>query len=192
MRIYKLIIIGIMLLLIPIVLALDNCKGRMNENEIPCLLLLPVNQTTTACNTLEVEVYNNGSTFVYRQTMAIYSPFKCNATFNQTDFDTYTGQYGTKDTFTIVVEEDENQQYYLYVVVLIIFFILIGLGHYLDEGTFTIMAGILAMIIGLNIFTNGFPNLVNDFLRNGITVVIWGIGAYLILKPSMEFFEEWN
>jgi len=121
-----------------------------------------------------------------------YNSFKCNITFNQTDFDTYTFRYETCDTGTIVVEEDENQQYYLYVVILIIFFILVGLGHYLDEGVFTMMAGILAMIIGINIFTNGFPNLVNDFLRNSITVVIWGIGAYLILKPAMKFYEEWN
>lgn len=192
MRIYSLILI--MLLMIPLVIALDlkNCKGRMNENEIPCLLLLPVNQTTTPCNTLVTSFYNNGSTLVYTQTMAIYNSFKCNNTFNQTDFDTYTFKYGTGDTGTIVVEEDENQQYYLYLVVLIILFILVGLGHYLDEGIFTILAGILAMVIGLNLYNNGFPNLVNDFLRNAITAVIWGIGAYLILKPSMKFYEEWK
>ncbi len=190
----KTIILTVLIvLLVPTIIAeLDNCKGIMFENEIPCLLLLPVNQTTTPCNELQVLTYNNGSTLVATETMAIYSPFKCNATFRQTTFGTYTGQYGTEDTFTIVVEEDDFQQYYLYVAVLIVFFILVGLGYFLNEGVFTMIAGILAIIIGINIFNNGFPNLVNDFLRNSITVVIWGVGAYLILVPAMKMFDEWR
>ncbi len=182
-----------LILIVPSVMAeLDNCKGTMFQQDIPCLLLLPVNQSITSCNTLDVLVYNNGSTLLYTQTMAIYSPFKCNATFNQTAFGTYTFQYGTEDTGSIVVEEDRFQQYYLYVAAFIVLLSLVGLGFWKHDGTLMTIAGMWAMIIGINIFINGFPNLTNTFLRNGMTLIMWGIGAYLIILPGMEFFEGDN
>ncbi|KKN11188.1 hypothetical protein LCGC14_1028920 [marine sediment metagenome] len=188
----KLILIILVILIIPIVIAIDNCKGTMFQQDIPCLLLLPVNQSVNPCNTLTTEVYNNGSTLLYTQTMAIYSPFKCNNTFNQTTFGTYTFQYGTGDTGSIVVEEDRFQQYYLYIAAFIVLLTLVGLGFWKHEGIFIMIAGILAMIIAINIFVNGFPNLTNEFLRNGMTLIVWGIGAYLIMLPGMEFFENWG
>lgn len=186
------ILILVLILIVPLVYSLENCKGTMFQQDIPCLLLLPVNQSVTPCNTLTTKVYNNGSTLLYTQTMAIYSPFKCNNTFNQTDFGTYNGQYGTGDTFTLVVEEDRFQQYYLYVAAFIILLSLIGLGFWKHDGTFMTIAGMFAMIIGINIFVNGFPNLTNTFLRNGVTLIMWGIGAYLVMLPGMEFFENWG
>ena len=179
------------LITIPIAIALDNCKGTMFQQDIPCLLLLPVNQSTTPCSTLDVSVYSN-ATLLYTQEMAIYNPFKCNATFNQTSFGTYTFQYGTGDTGTIVVEEDDNQQFFLYIASFVALLSLVGLGFWKHEGVFIMIAGILSMIIGINIFINGFPNLTNDFLRNGMTLIMWGIGAYLIMLPGMEFFEGEN
>ncbi len=188
------IIIGLMvLMLIPIVYAIDdNCKGTMDENDIPCLLLLTVNQSVTPCNTLTTLVFDNGSTLAYRQAMHQYNSFKCNNTFNQTAFGTYTILYETGDTGTIVIEEDEFQQYYLYLAVILVFFILVILGYIKGIGEFTMIAGMLAMIIGVNVFTNSFPNLTNDFLRNSITVIIWGVGAYLIIAPAAELFEKWK
>ena len=181
-----------LILIVPLAYGLQNCKGTMFQQDIPCLLLLPVNQSTTPCNTLDTKVYNNGSTLLYTQTMGIYSPFKCNNTFNQTTFGTYTFQYGTGDTGSIVVEEDRFQQYYLYVTAFIILLSLIGLGFLKHDGTLMTIAGMFAMIIGINIFVNGFPNLTNTFLRNGVTLIMWGIGAYLVMLPGMEFFENWS
>ena len=163
----------------------------MLTNDIPCSILLSVNTSETPCNTLDVKVYT-GDISLYNQTMIQHNNFKCNATFNQTDFGTYTYQFGSGDTGSIVVEEDLNQQYYLYVVVLIIFFILIWIDYKVEDGIFTMIAGMLAMIIGINIFINGFPNLTNTFLRSGITTILWGVGAYLIIIPGMRFFEEWK
>ena len=93
-----------------------------------------------------------------------------------------------------VVQECEgvSEEYQLYVVVSIIFFILVGLGYYYEIGEFVMIAGILAMIIGINIFNYGFPHLSNEFLRNAIVMIIWGVGAYLIIAPAIEFFENWR
>lgn len=186
----------VLILIVPFISAesaeLNNCKGTMFQNEIPCLLLLPVNQLVTPCNTLTTSVYNNGSTLLYTETMGIYSPFKCNNTFRQTDFGTYTGQYGTEDTFTIVVEEDKNQEVYLYIFSLIIFFILIGIGYGKDIAEFVMIAGMLAVVIGIALIIYGFPNLTSVFLRNSVAIIFWGVGAYFILEPAMDFFERWK
>lgn len=188
----KLTIIGIVfLLLVPIVFSLDDCKEIMYPSEVPCLLLLPVNTTTTPCNTLNVSVYNI-STLLYAEIMHEYNPFKCNATFNQIAFGTYTFQYSTGDTGTIIIEEDEKQQYYLYVIGVFIFFLLVGIGYWKEDDIFIMIAGIIAMVIGINLFVYGFPNLTNAFIKNAIVLAIWGIGAYLILAPAMKFFESWK
>ena len=176
------------LLIVPIATALENCKGTMFQEDIPCLLLLPVNQSVTPCNTLITSIYNNGSTLLYTETMAIYNPFKCNNTFYNTSFGTYTGQYGTGDTFTIVVEEDKTQEVYLYIFSLIIFFILVGIGYGKEIAEFVMIAGMLAVVIGIALIIYGFPNLTNVFLRNSVAIIFWGVGAYLILEPVMDFF----
>jgi len=54
------------------------------------------------------------------------------------------------------------------------------------------IGGILAVGIGINISINGFPNLTNAFLKHFASVTTWGIGAYLILAPAMNFFEKWR
>ena len=38
----KTILLFLIILMIPIAMALENCKGTMFENDIPCLILLPV------------------------------------------------------------------------------------------------------------------------------------------------------
>lgn len=183
------ILLIILILIIPIVMALDECKGTMLINEIPCLVLLPY---TGDCTTIGIRFYNNGSTLLDDRLMAQYSPFNCNQTFNYTSLGTYTFNHSTGDTGSLVLEEDDDQQYYLYLVTLIIFFILVITGYHYDIDEFIMISGILAMIIGINLFNNSFPNLINDFLKNSIVVVIWGVGAYLILVPAMKFYEEWR
>ena len=188
----KTILLIAVILLIPIVYSLENCKGTMFSNDIPCAIFLPVNTTTTPCNTIDVSVFNNGSTLIYTEIMDELNSFNCRGTFNQTTIGTYTFLFSTEDSGSIDIVEDENQQYYLYVVILIIFFILVGIGYWKQIGELVIIAGMIAIGVGINIFTNGFPNLVNEFLRNFASVILWGVGVYLLFAPAMEFFESWG
>lgn len=183
------LLIIISLVLINVVSALEECESVMETNDIPCLILLPY---TGNCTTMGMRFYNNGSTLLDDRIMAQFNPFYCNQTFNFTTFGSYTFNYSTGDTGSILVQGDENQQYYLYIVALIVFFVLAGIGYWLDEGVFIMVSGVLAMVIGINLHNYGFPNLTNDFLRQAIVLVIWGVGAYLILVPAMKFFEEWR
>ena len=180
-----------MLALIPLVSAIDECKGTMHNNEVPCLLLIE-NSSSNPCSTMTVSIYSNESGLIYTQQMDQYSPFLCNGTFNITTYGTYTHQYSSKDTGSIIIEEDVDNRYYLYVITLIIFFILFGLGYKLEDPNFIIISGMVAIVMAINLFLNGFPNLVNEFLKNGIVIVLFGIGAYLVLVPSIEQFEAWR
>ncbi len=183
------IILGIVFLLIPLVFAIDECKGTMNNNEVPCLVILPVNISTTACNTVQVSFYND-SIFLNVQTMEEYSPFSCNATFNYTEFGTYIFNYSTGDSGSIVIEEDVDNRYYLYVISLAVLFILLGIGYVTEEKFFVILSGMLSCVIALNLFLNGFPGLTNEFLKNGIVIIFAGMGFYFILAPSLEYLER--
>jgi len=178
-----------LILSISLVYSLDECKGTMLTNEIPCLVLLPY---TDDCTTVGIRFYRNGSTLLGDRLMAQYSPFACNQTFNYTSFGTYTFNYSSGDSGSIVIEEDENQELYLYLFAFFVYFVLVGIGYWKEEGTFLMIAGILAMIIGINIFNNGFPNLTNEFLKNSMVVIIWGVGAITLFFPIMEFFENWR
>jgi len=179
------------ILILPLAQAIDECSGNMHYDEVPCLLLLPVNTSTTACNTVSASIYNE-STLLYTQTMHDYTSFLCNATFINTGYGTYSVTYSTGDSASLVVEEDENNIYYFYVTVFFIFFALLALGFYTTQPIFIILSGMLAMVTAVNLWIRGFPNLTNTFLINSIVIIVAGIGFYLVLVPSIQFFEEWK
>jgi len=88
---------------------LEECKGILTKQESPCYLLL-TNTSGVNCNTINVSVYNNASTFLYKEIMSPYSPFKCKATFNQTALGTYTFEYRSTvslDTGSIIIQKSE-------------------------------------------------------------------------------------
>lgn len=178
--------------LIASVMALDECRGTMNNNEIPCYILLPIEPTTQICSDINVTFYKNATEFLYNQTMSNFSYFNCNATFNGTSYGTYTFYYTTGDSGSIIVQEDVDNRYYLYLVFIVVFLSLIGLGYYKQENIFVILGGFMACAIALNLFLNGFPNLTNDFLRNTISIILSGLGFYFIIAPSIDYFENWR
>lgn len=187
----KLVLLIMIFILASSVLGIEECKGTMHNNEVPCLILLPTDQSVYPCININVSVYKNASIFVYNQTMQQYSYFTCNATFTQTDYGTYTFYYNsTGDSGSIIIQEDVDNRYYLYVIFIFVLIALILLGYYKQENIFVILGGFMACAIALNLFLNGFPNLTNDFLRNTISIVLAGIGFYFIIGPSISYFES--
>ncbi len=86
-----------------IVSALEECRGTITDEEVPCLVLLPVNTTIIDCTTLSTSFFNNASTLLYTQDMGTFNSFLCNATFNQSALGTYTFSYSTGDSGSIIV-----------------------------------------------------------------------------------------
>jgi len=96
-----------------------------------------------------------------------------------------TDSQRTKD----IIQADD---YYLYIVIFICFVTLLGLYYYLDDPVFGMLAGILAVITAVGINNIGFLNLTNTFLKQGIVDVLWGIGAYYIIVPSLKMINDWG
>ena len=171
--------------------ALDECKGVVNNNDLPCEVLLPINTSITACNTINLSFFTN-ATLLDSNFMIQKNPSICAGNFTQTTFGTYLIIYSTGDSGSITVEEDINNTFYLYVVSTIIFFILLSLGFYLEDNVPIILSGMLSVALAVNLFINGFPNLTNDFLKQGIVIVLAAIGFYFILAPSLQEMENWK
>lgn len=186
----------ILLTLIPII------EGICCEKNKNCVIAETCQDA--ACGDCRITVYNRSGTVKIEQTdMAKTTEYlyTFNASTNLNNYGTYPYTINCSndricqgDCHVEVVQEceGENEEFYLYIVALIVFFILLGLGYYFEEGVFIMIDGMLVTIIGIVIFIYGFPNLTNIFLKNSISIVLWGVGAYLILAPAMEFFENWG
>ncbi len=180
-------LLGIFLVLAITTNALNECKGTIKSDESPCIVVVPVNTSATACTSLTAQFYVNGSQNLYNQTMHEFSPFACNATFNQSSPATYPIFFTNGDSASIIVEENVDNLFYLYLVGLLVMFSLIGLGYYVEDKTFTIVGGMLSCIMALHLFSQGFPGLTDSFLRQGIIILLAGIGFYFIIAPSLDY-----
>lgn len=155
-----------------------------------------------ACGNCSIIVYNrSGTTMISRTSMEVVNPYlyTYNASTNLSNYGTYPYAINcTNDKICqgvcqveVVQEcEGENEEFYLYIVSFVIFAILVYLGYHYGIGIFVMIAGMLATIIGIVIYIYGFPNLTNDFLKYSIAIIIWGVGAYFILAPALEYFKE--
>lgn len=161
---------------------LDECPsgGVINQDDVPCLILLPY---TSDCASLDVSFYN-GSTILNTIKMFNYSPIECNATFNYTDIGTYTGNYSTGDSFSLIVEEGNNMILLYYLVLAFIIGLLI-LSIWQQDTTLASISAILMMVMGVYIGAQGFATL-NNMVTNGLAIALIGIGAYVMLKVNIE------
>lgn len=108
----KWIIILMVLLIVPIVSALEECKRTMNADDIPCVLITLKKSIwiyEDDCDTYTVNTYNSNVTLLDTQTLGTYSTTgRCNSTFNYTTQDSYLLNYSSGDSAIIIVEEDNN------------------------------------------------------------------------------------
>lgn len=125
----------LILLIIPLVFAtgqIEECKGTVDTDELPCQVLLPYNGD---CTTLSVSFYN-ATEFIYQAEMGVYSPFKCNATFNETSVGTYVFNYTTGDSGSIIVEEGVRMSFFnltVYLVFMGVGLLFIAFMHIFDN-----------------------------------------------------------
>jgi len=189
-------IILLMILLIPVVYGICCEKGKKCIISEIC--------QDAACGDCRITVYNrSGTVKIPQDDMEEISSYLYTFNISKDTLDYGTYPYAINCTNNKICQgvclvevmqecEGENEEYIFYMVSIGIFFVLVILGWWKTEGIFIMIAGMLAMIIGIALFIYGFPNLTNEFLKNVIVVVIWGTGAYLILVPAMEFFESWK
>ncbi len=111
MKIKCLIVILLVLMIVPIVYALQECTGIMNPSDMPCSIISSW-QFPDACNTYTIQVYNQTPTLLRNATMDTYGiTARCNITFgvdgNETKIGSYLLNWSSGDSAKIIVEADE-------------------------------------------------------------------------------------
>lgn len=92
--------------------ALPVCEESiLDETDIPCYVLLPLNNSATICTTVTASYYLN-TTFLYSQSMNDYTSFLCNSTFNQSAIGDYTIYFSTGDSGKINVLEATEMMFF--------------------------------------------------------------------------------
>lgn len=166
--------------------AIDECKGTLDQDEVPCMILLPANTTSTDCTLINVTVYNE-SVHIYNQSMTIYSPYFCNATFNQTNTGTYNFYYTTGDSGSIIIERGLRMIYLLYfAMAAIVGMFIVGLVK--EDYTFVALSGIMTIIFGLYIYIHGF-NGINNLIVDALSIIGILLGAYVFIGSAFEYTD---
>ena len=194
MKRINIIYIIMIIILSTITLALDECKGTMVQNEIPCLLLLNSND----CSNMYINVYKE-STFIYSQQMITYNPFMCNATFNQLDIGTYSGNYSSGDTFTIIIEEDNMISFFYlsvygcFTLIGIIFMLFMHLFKE-DRGTSVVYGTLSSAIffIMMAMLISGFQLIKDVTFFFDINYYIIALFASIGLYTSIVSYNLWK
>jgi len=104
-------LILIILVLIPIVSSLEECKRVMNPGDIPCIFTTSMKSKwiyTNSCNTYIVEIYDSTPTLLDSRTLGTYQDTRCNLTFNYTEIGSYLLNFSSRETAKIIIEEDED------------------------------------------------------------------------------------
>ena len=181
----KLIILILMLILPYSVSALDLCQDapQVKKN---CAMATP---TISQCTNFSYNIYNTSGTLIQTGTMTLLKEdiYYFNLTMEEGKYIIRLCDGATRE---VIVFNDPNIPFYLYIIASLTLVTLLGLGFYLHEGTFVILGGMLAIIISVDIFIGGFPNLTDEFLKNTMSIVFGGIGFLFVLLPSLEFFEN--
>ena len=115
------IYIPIFLILMSLAYSIGECKGGViTEDDSPCYIFLPFNDTSINCTTYSVSVYQN-TTLLYSTSLFNYSTFICGATFNQSEIGGYVFQYSNGDSGSIIIREATGMVFFNLLVYLILF-----------------------------------------------------------------------
>jgi hypothetical protein len=121
--------------------------------------------------------------------MSNYSVNKCNATLNQTGAGTYSLFYSTGDTGTILVKEG-YLRLYVYISLFIIIASLLFIGYYYENPHILFLDGIFFVVLAIDVFFHGFPQVADVFMTNSISIILAGIGMYYLVAPYLVWFKE--
>lgn len=182
----KYITLLLIILLLPSVIALDLCEDKPEINT-PCIMVTP---EISSCGKYEYEIFNMNGTKVNNGSLEVYNDdiYYFNLTQPSGDYVISLCDGATRE---ITVNNDDSQMW-LYILGTLVFIGLLVLGFYLEDEAFVIISGMLSIVMAINLFNEGFPELTNVFLKNGIVMVLAGIGFYFIIAPSVELLESWS
>ncbi len=143
--------------------------------------------------TCSIQVLNSAYNIIIQDNMTFQKDGWYNYSFSTETAGFYFCSYNCSNTNSTIIEscsfivkEDFNRIYWLYLTAVILFIALLWAGIRTEQTTFVTLSGMVAVFISIFLFTNGFPNLTDTFLTNGLSAIMFGIGAFLMVVPNLE------
>lgn len=168
---------------------ITECRGTTETDDIPCQILLPVNTTSTTCSGVTVEFYNESKN-IYNYTLTEYNDHNCNVTFNDTSLGVYTFHFSNGDSGSIIVTEG-YRMVYLFYFILALLTLLAVVGIFKQDVTFTSIAGMGAVVVGIYIHRNGFSTVSNT-MTEFLAICFICIGFYFMVPLFQWAVDELN
>ena len=180
-----------MLLLIPIVTSIEECKRVMNTGDVPCTFITSMKGKwiyTNDCDTYTVEIYDSTPTLLDSRPLGTHQNTRCNLTFNYTEIGSYLLNFSSRETAKIIIEEDNNMLIALVIGISIIVALFIFLTFAVKED-YPFLANFF--FLGIFIFTTVLSNLlwkitnINSAPYEPIMFIVYRI--FLIVTMLMMF-----
>lgn len=180
-----------MVLIVPLVYAaFEECSDTnlIELNDIPCNAITPF--INTSCLNYNYTITDvNTSQIVRAWNMTPLGNGVFNFTFNQSVLGTYSIVLCDNTTSTVSVVYGDSVRY-LYILILLAGLALYILGRYKEDNWFLMMAGMLVTTFSVYVFINGLIELSNPFMEWSVFVILFGVGAYLMVFYGVKAIQE--
>lgn len=193
----KKLIFLLFFLVIPFVNAdwLDDGSCQINTN---CIISRQViNESTSGIVSdanCTINIYDVNNSLIINDTMVNLTSGYQNYTINMNRtgqfpsdmYCIYQENHTAKADVTFVVS-DPHYNEWLYLFLFIIPVILFVLGKKEGELSYIMIAGFILVLFGMGVLIGWFPRFENNFLTNLFSVVLFGLGFYLIGDSAMGY-----
>jgi len=182
----KVIITGFWILILLSLAIAYNCQDETDIDRIPCYIITPV----ITCGDYNYNVTKSSSgTLAQEGNLTASSDGTYYFSFDQGrgDYTIYLCENSSKYGFITVGSFDTNYEYYIYLIVFICWILLI-VGFYLGDYTFTAIGGILSLVIGVYILINGLDGYAN-LVTEGFSIIHICLGAYVMIRGGYEIYK---
>ena len=176
----------VLLITIATASALDICSDK-NEILTDCVMVTP----PLNCTNYTYSIFNiSGNLSMHNNLSEVY-PDSDIYQFNFTQPEgNWVIQLCDGTSREVNVKESPNIKYQLYIITIIMAALLWYLGYKNELPFMVSLSGFIIASLGIYLWIDGFPYLTNDFLQNGLSLIMVGMGAFLAAVPIIEWTQE--
>ena len=162
----------ILIIFMPLVLAINECKGTIYKKDIPCTVLGSWNYPL-ACSNYNISVWNSTPANIINYTMGTWGAGRCNITWNITAPGAYFLNYSSGDSAHILVGVNNME---LTIMLTLLVFMIIGSFFTYYAETWLKFAFFLGTALTAVFSLNVLGNMAQDNLANTAVIgLIWFI-----------------
>jgi len=193
--VFVFIVAGFLFLLtLPLSSSLIECQDQTDIEDTPCTVITPVMNVTAGvdCNATIINIHNVSMNHTVNMTQLPDKTY--NFTFPFSAFSTYSITTCTDYSASLDIghwDEDYNDKWlYFYGVALGLAGLLLVTGLKMEDHILLMLSGFIFVAFSIVFVRIGYPTLTNSAIRNTITLVGFGMGAYLSVSSGLKMMKE--